>query len=181
MIKDYEMNTQLIDLSEIKLSGRTLDIGGGGEGVIAKHTKGNVIIIDKRADELEETEDIGIKVVMDATDLKFLDNYFDNITCFYSFMYMSDEAIERVLLECRRVLREGGELHIWDTELPSTEDVILVPVEVKFIDDSISTTYGIRGSGPQKFENIIRLIDKSGMEIVGDSRAGNSFYIKIRK
>ena len=162
MIKDYEMNTQLIDLSEIKLSGRTLDIGGGGEGVIAKHTKGNVIIIDKRADELEETEDIGIKVVMDATD-------------------MSDEAIERVLLECRRVLRDGGELHIWDTELPSTEDVILVPVEVKFIDDSISTTYGIRGSGPQTFENIIRLIDKSGMEIVGDSRDGSSFYIKIMK
>lgn len=180
-MKTNKLDLQKVDLREFKINGRVLDIGGGGEGVMAKHIGGNLIIIDKRADELEETEDIGIKVVMDATDLKFLDNYFDNITCFYSFMYMSDEAIERVLLECRRILRDGGELHIWDTELPITDEVVLVPVEVRLLNKMISTTYGICGRGAQTIENIIRLIDKSGMEIVGDSRAGSSFYIKIRK
>jgi 2-polyprenyl-3-methyl-5-hydroxy-6-metoxy-1,4-benzoquinol methylase len=43
-----------IDLTELRLEGRVLDIGGGGEGLISRQAGNNVIAIDLRADELAE-------------------------------------------------------------------------------------------------------------------------------
>ncbi|TFF89622.1 MAG: methyltransferase domain-containing protein, partial [Promethearchaeota archaeon] len=72
-----------LDLVKIDLNGRILDIGGGGEGVIGQLKGAQVVAIDLRADELMEAADGDyLKVIMDAKQLKFLDDYFDTITAF---------------------------------------------------------------------------------------------------
>jgi len=55
---------------------------------------------------------------MDARDMSFVDESFDESTCFFSLMYMPPESMPRVLSEILRVLRPGGRLRIWDAEIP---------------------------------------------------------------
>ncbi len=59
-----------------------------------------------------------LKIVMDATDLKFLDNSFETVTSFFTLMYMSPEQQEKAAREAYRVLKPGGVFRIWDVELP---------------------------------------------------------------
>lgn len=70
---------------EIKetLTGSILDIGGGGEAVIGQIYKDRVTAIDNCEEELEEAPDCCSKQLMDATELLFPDDSFDNVTfCF---------------------------------------------------------------------------------------------------
>jgi len=78
-----------IDLSNIELKGRILDIGGGGEGVIGQFKGEQVVAIDPNRSELEEAKSTkDLKIVMDAKDLQFLDNTFDTVTAFFTMMYI---------------------------------------------------------------------------------------------
>ena len=52
-----------------ELSGRILDIGGGGEAVIGRLYREQVTAIDNRQEELDEAPSGFEKVLMDATDL----------------------------------------------------------------------------------------------------------------
>ena len=67
---------------EIKetLTGSILDIGGGGEAVIGQIYKDRVTAIDNCEEELEEAPDCCSKQLMDATELLFPDDSFDNVT-----------------------------------------------------------------------------------------------------
>ena len=78
---------------EIKetLTGSILDIGGGGEAVIGQIYKDRVTAIDNCEEELEEAPDCCSKQLMDATELLFPDDSFDNVTFFYTLMYMTTE------------------------------------------------------------------------------------------
>lgn len=80
-----------IEIKE-KLDGSILDIGGGGEAVIGQIYKDRVTAIDNRQEELDEAPDCCIKQLMDATELLFPDNSFDNVTFFYTLMYMTEET-----------------------------------------------------------------------------------------
>lgn len=129
-------------------NGSVLDIGGGGEGIISQlHTNGTVIAIDIRASELEETPDCGIKCVMDATKLAFLDNQFDHVTFFFSLMYMSKEDAMKAIEEAIRVVRPTGVVDIWDLAIPEEvveegKDIFLQPLSITVNDSIISTTFG---------------------------------------
>lgn len=52
---------------------------------------------------------------MDACDLKFEDSIFDNVSLFYTLMYIDKNKHNKVINEAYRVLKNGGELQIWDT------------------------------------------------------------------
>ncbi len=95
-----------------ELSGRILDIGGGGEGVIGRVYGPQVTAIDISPEELAEAPEGFEKIVMDAGDLGFPDQSFDHVTAFYSFLFIPKERHPRVISEIARVLRPGGELHI---------------------------------------------------------------------
>ena len=56
-----------------------------------------MIAIDRLREELEETSNDALKLVMDARDISFVDESFDEATCFFSLMYMPPESIPRVL------------------------------------------------------------------------------------
>jgi ubiquinone/menaquinone biosynthesis C-methylase UbiE len=72
------------------MEGRILDNGGGGEGVIGQ-LKGEIVVaIDLKKSELESGIKSGdtksLKIIMDATNMKFIDNSFKTVTAFFSMM-----------------------------------------------------------------------------------------------
>ncbi|MHA2027027.1 MAG: class I SAM-dependent methyltransferase, partial [Candidatus Thorarchaeota archaeon] len=74
--------------------GLILDVGGGGEGIIGILKGKDVVAIDMRKDELEETTNEALKVVMDARDLKFIDESFTVATIYFTFMYIPEDDFE---------------------------------------------------------------------------------------
>lgn len=98
---------------EIKkdLIGSVLDVGGG-EAVIGQVYGKNVIAIDNCQEELNDAPDCCNKQLMDATKLSYLDDSFDNVTFFYSLMYMTKETQRKAICEASRVLRTGGLIRI---------------------------------------------------------------------
>ncbi len=57
---------------------------------------------------------------MDVRETAFDDNSFETATSFCTVMYISDQEEQRqVLAEMLRILEPGGQLYIWDVELPA--------------------------------------------------------------
>ena len=179
----FTTEKQHIDMKKIEIPGRILDIGGGGEGVISRCYGDRVVAIDKRKDELEESPDIGLKIIMDACELKFLDNTFDNITCFYSLMFMGEEEVGKVLAEAYRVLAPGGRLWIWDTDMPfpSTADVFLVPLEITLPSEIISATFGISWRKGQSLDTVSQKCVAAGFTVYENRTAGQGFFLRLVK
>jgi ubiquinone/menaquinone biosynthesis C-methylase UbiE len=105
-------------VADFQALGYILDIGGGGEGIIGQMKPTQVIAVDLSKRELEEAPPGPLKIVMDATDLKFLDASFDTVTAFFSLMYMRPEIQQRAFAEVFRVLTRGGRWIIWDAAIP---------------------------------------------------------------
>ena len=101
------------------LAGPILDLGGGGEGVIGLIYGGQVTAIDNRQEELDEAPEGPVKLVMDAAALAFADGSFQTVTAFFSLMYMDRTTQGRAVREAARVLRPGGQLHLWDAVIAS--------------------------------------------------------------
>ena len=173
-----------IDLRGAAISGRILDIGGGGEGMISRQFGDVVVAIDKRKDELEESPDIGLKIIMDACDMQFLDKTFDNATCFYSLMYMSKSDAEKCLKEAYRVLKPGGGLWIWDAIMPypAKSDIFLAPLAVTFgKDEYLTPTYGISWHKEQTAESTAELCANIGFDISEIITYDQNFFLKVKK
>ena len=180
----YETQRQYIDISKVELAGRILDIGGGGEGIISQHSGNKVIAIDKRADELAETPDVGTKIIMDACQLNFLDRYFDSITCFYTLMYMDLSQIEQFLSEANRVLKTDGMLWIWDAKISAkaTAEVFVAQLEVKVSENrTITAGYGVTWDKEQSPAFFKTLCEKVGFEYKSCKENDESFFLCVRR
>jgi ubiquinone/menaquinone biosynthesis C-methylase UbiE len=148
-----------------------LDIGGGGEGIIGKVYGRNVIAIDRELEELEETNNKSIKIVMDACEMKFASNQFDVTTSFFSLMYMNNEEKEKAILEINRVLKTGGVFEIWDTNVPmykgKEQDIYVLKLQINLEAETINTGYGVlMDDKGQNVSDIKTLLIKSGFEII---------------
>lgn len=141
---DYER--QLLKVDDFDATSYVLDIGGGGEGIIGRLMPSQVVAIDLYKRELEDSPAGPLKIVMDATDLKFLDASFDTVTAFYSLMYMKAEIQKKVFAEVARVLKPGGRWLIWDAAIPTAVDSDTKgPVfyfEFKLPKETVRTGYG---------------------------------------
>ena len=180
----YETEQQFIDLRSVHFSEIILDVGGGGEGVITRHSGSHVVVIDIRKDELEEIPDSGLRIVMDARELGFLDNSFTTITCFFSLMFMSESTKNGALKELYRVLKPDGVLWIWDVTIPAEAkaDVFVVQLRVQISDDEIATPgYGIGWTEGQSVDSIIRICEDAGFSNVEVSHSDQSFVLCVRK
>lgn len=167
---------------QAELAGSILDIGGGGEAVIGRAYGDRAFVIDISQEELDEAPDCCRKQRMDATDLQLPDKSFDNVTFFYSLMYMTEEEQRKALEEAARVLRRGGCICIWDTEIDSAyPEPFEVELDIRVKDAVIHTVYGIIKRGRQSFGKIQQFLQCAGMDIVAAKKKGTQFYMKCRK
>jgi len=178
----YETKMQSVELSPIETDGFILDIGGGGEGIIGKLNDKQVIAIDTSRRELEETQNEALKVVMDATNLKFLKESFDICTAFFSLMYIPKNEHLKVFKEVRRVLKKDGKFVVWDAKIPEKHGYIafLMRLRVRIPNEEIDARYGVKWQ-VQSIEYFRELARKTKFEIVNEWSKGQIFYLEMSK
>lgn len=180
----YETERQHIDISGLRLDGRILDVGGGGEAVISRRFWDRVVAIDSCRRELEETPDIGLKIVMNACEMGFLDGVFDNVTSFFTLMYMGEQETREFLREARRVLKPGGHLWIWDAIIPETPEDELFILQLKVTlsqAESITTGYGVRRARGQSAEAVITCCEQAGFTLESAETTSCTFWVRARR
>lgn len=182
----YSIGVQNIDLKEFSQGGRILDIGGGGEGIIGQLLGEMVVAIDSRDDELKEAAEGPLKIIMDARELKFLNETFDGITSFFTLMYIEKEYHYKVFEEIYRVLKDEGQFTIRDATIPKysggTKDIFLVPLEVNLKDKKISTTYGVLwDKAEQDINYYIELGKAVGFEVIMKEEMNRIYSIRFKK
>ncbi|MFX0002286.1 MAG: class I SAM-dependent methyltransferase [Promethearchaeota archaeon] len=178
-----------INLSNVILKGRILDIGGGGEGIIGQLKGQNVISIDLRESELKEAHEAGdiesLKIIMDAKELKFLDNSFDTITAFFSIMYMPIKDHKKIFEEIYRVLRKEGEFIIWDPFIPKRKDkekeLYAVLITVQINNKEVKTGYGTHWNKEQDFHYFVDLAKGIGFKIIDQMLEEEYFFLRLQK
>jgi len=179
----YRTETQSVELSPIETGGFILDIGGGGEGIIGKLNGKQVIAIDTSKEELEGTQNEALKIVMDATDLKFLPESFDVCTAFFSLMYIPNNKHLKVLEEVYRVLKDDGKLLVWDVRISEKcgdYKAFKVRLKVQLPNEAIETDYGVKWN-PQDIEHFKELARKTRFKILTEWSRGEIFYLEMSK
>jgi len=177
---------QTVTVGDFPAESFILDIGGGGEGVIGQLKGRQVVAIDISKRELEEAPPGPLKVVMDARDLKFLDNTFHTATVFFTFMYIASNDHQKVFEELQRVLSPGGRLLIWDVIFPEPTDKIKNTALFRFTfrlpHKEIRTGYGVRRpEGEQGLAHFTDLATKTGFHIVSHKEDGRWFFLEVEK
>ena len=181
--KYYYSPKQRVVLEEPEVEGLILDIGGGGEGVIGQLMGDKVIAIDLREDELEETDNDALKIVMDASDLRFLDKSFDMVTSFFSLMYIPDKLHQKVFQEVYRVLKEGSEFHIWEVEISEKDEeyeAFILSLEYSIRGNVTETGFGVRWR-EQDLNYYKDLAEKSGFNVINHKINGQIFHLILSK
>ena len=165
-----------------ELRGKILDIGGGGEGVIGQLYGEQVVAIDNRQEELDEAPGCFEKRLMDATCMTFEDGAFDNVTSFYTLMFMRGEEQRKALREAVRVTTPHGEIHIWDCNIACAyPEPFCIDVEVRLPGRTIRTTYGVGKLDAQSMDSIRALCEEAGLRVEKAETDGMHFYLKCRK
>ncbi len=176
-------------VADFQATGYILDIGGGGEGIIGQMKPTQVIAIDLSKRELEEAPAGPLKIVMDATNLKFLDASFDTATAFFSLMYMRPEVQQRVFAEVFRVLTRGGRWIIWDAVIPRAfENDTRGPVfrfRFQLPGKMVQMGYGtFWPENPMDLNYYKRLARETGFEIAREEQQAGAFEtlaLELRK
>lgn len=179
----HVVEQQTIEIKPIKTEGFILDIGGGGEGIIGKLNGRQVAAIDKRPQELEETDNEALKIVMDATDLKFLDDTFTAATAFYTMMYIPNDQKPKVLSEAHRVLRPGARLHIWDANIPEKsgdKKYFAIPLRIVMPDETVETGYGSHLK-KQNAQTLRELAEEAGFKTIKVETGEHTVYLELEK
>ena len=182
----FAIKEQKVNLSNIRLEGLILDIGGGGQGVIGQFKKDKVIAIDHNERELEEAPEGGLKIIMDAGELKFLNNTFDTVTSFFTFMYIPKSEHQKIFKEIHRVLKKDGNLVLWDVIIPKRENQIhamfSLPLKIKINDIELDAGYGVFwGKKEQNLEYFQKLSKKVGFSEVEFISDDQIFYLRVKK
>jgi len=179
----HMIEQQTIEIQPLQTDGFILDLGGGGEGIIGKLNGTQVAAIDKRPQELEETHNDALKIIMDATDLKFLDDTFAAATAFYTMMYIPNHQKPKVLSEAHRVLKPGARLHIWDADIPGESDDkkhFVIPLKIVMPEETVETGYGTHLK-KQTAQTIRELAEETGFKTTKVETGEHTFYLELEK
>ncbi len=163
---------------------KILDIGGGGEGIIAQVGRERVTAVDKYQSEINQAKHKAPEatwVLADATKLGYSENFFDNATSFFSIMYMSNEDKSKVFQEVYRVLKPEGEFWVWDASISSDKGVFFIKVKAILPNkEVVRTGYGV-SSKIQTSDVVKDLLENIGfkVEVVEDNE--NWYFLKAKK
>ena len=163
------------------IKGSILDIGGEGEVIIGRIYQSQVTAIDNRQEELDEVPEGFSKLLMDACNLKFEDNIFDNVSLFYTLMYIDKNKHNKVIKEASRVLKKGGELYIWDTNI-NQANPFLVELNIDIGDSIVNTTYGVyKDNAFQDKDYYKSICEELGFYLIAESLDNDQFYMHLKK
>jgi len=179
----YSTETYSVELSPIETEGLILDIGGGGEGIIGKLNGGQVVSIDISKKELQETRNEALKVVMDATELKFKPKSFEVCTAFFTFMYIPNDKHLKVFQEAHRVLKTNGKLLIWDVKIPEERGdykLFKVRLRIQLPSEEIKTDYGVQWKR-QNIKHFKEMAQKTGFRIIKEWSEDEIFHLEMSK
>jgi len=182
----FYFEKQQVSIQDLSVSGPILDLGGGGEGIIGRLKGNQVVAIDISRRELEEAPEGPLKIVMDATDLKFLDNSFNLVTACFTMMYIPAEDHQKVMEESYRVLKEGSEFLIWDVVFPPRveprKEIAVFPMLIQLPDKEIATGYGARWpSKGRSTDHYADIASSVGFEILELKKKDKWFFMRLRK
>ena len=182
----YTYERQDVALPDFPAQGWILDIGGGGEGVIGRLKGKQVVAIDLYAWGMSRTPPGPLKLVMDATDLKFLDGSFGTVTSFFTLMYIPPALHEKAIREAYRVLEPDGLMRIWDVELPvapnAKQDLAIYKFRFLLPAETIETGYGTSfPTQPLDSAYYAKLAKATGFAIEEQAAAGRTFRMVLRK
>lgn len=93
-----------------KMTGKILDVGGG-IGCYLPFFTGEATVIDISEEALEHL-DYDKKIVADAMNLPFEDNYFDSIWCCAVAQYFGKDGFDKFLNEAKRVGKNNAKIMI---------------------------------------------------------------------
>jgi SAM-dependent methyltransferase len=181
----YMIEKQTIQMDPLQTNGLILDIGGGGEGIVGRLHGRQVVAIDIRIEELAETKNESLRIVMDATDLKFLPSSFDVTTSFFSLMYIKNDCHLKVFKEIHEVLKSEGRFYIWDVRIPSKQldkPVFAVPLEIVLPNEKVETGYGVGwDQKEQDLQYFKELAQRTGFELIDEWSRDKIFYMELVK
>ncbi len=189
-LKNLEKDFFLFKQKEIKLSPfsnnlKILDIGGGGEGIIGLLNGNNVVSIDKLKNELDETNNDSLKIVMDATKMSFCDNSFDISTAYFSFMYMPLETKRLVFKEVYRVLKKDGIFKIWDIQTSdkdfNNKENGIVFIKSILPNKTIEAGFGTNISNIIENDELLNIAKKIGFSIIKTNYNNEVIEIELKK
>ncbi len=183
MESSYKTKLQSIEVDRVETDGLILDIGGGGEGIIGRLHGKQVVAIDKREEELMETNNEALKVVMDAAELWFLPKSFDVCTAFFSLMYVPKDMHQKVFAEVFRVLKDHGRFLIWDVRIPDNVEgykTFIVHLKVRLPNEEVETGYGVRWQ-TQSIEYFRELATVTGFKITSELCKEEIFHLELQK
>lgn len=185
----HAFERQRLAIEDFEASGYILDVGGGGEGIIGRMKPRQVVAIDLYKRELLESPPGPLKIVMDATDMKFLDGSFETVTAFFSLMYMKPEVQRKVFAEVHRVLQPGGRWLIWDAVIPTSLDPktrgVIFRFEFQLPKETVTTGYGT--FWPEKALDTAhyrRLAEEAGFRVgrvVEQGGKFQTFHMELRR
>ena len=171
-----------------KLEGFVLDVGGGGEGTMAKTCGSGTVCVDISRTEISEARSRGAVanwVLCDASSMPFRNDTFDVATFFFSLMYIKTlERKHAVMVEAKRVLKSDGLLYLWDAIIREKPDLSVVFVEANLPNgEKIYTGYGVRGKAEkeQNLELVSKLAFEAGFRVVKESCENSAFHLELQK
>jgi SAM-dependent methyltransferase len=175
---------QEITVPDFAASGWILDLGGGGEGIIGRLKPSQVVAIDLIKRELAEAPAGPLKIVMDATDLKFLDGSFRTVTAFYMLMYVPQAQKQKVFEEAMRVLGPGGRFLIWDATIPARTDrskeIVVFPLRIRLPRETVTTGYGCPWQDAARDAGYYAAMAvKAGFTVVARRESGRGFFLEL--
>ena len=183
----FYFEKQEVIVKDFTAEGFILDIGGGGRGVIGELKGEQVIAIDPSKRELEGAAAGPLKIIMDATNLQFLDGIFSTATSFYTLMYIKGtDDHKKAFSEVFRVLTPKGRFLIWDAVFPprfdEDKDIAVFPLTVQLPDKEIDAGYGVLW--PEDGRNIsyyVRLAESVGFKVISEKEEDHQLFLELKK
>ena len=173
-------------LPDFPAEGLILDVGGGGEGVIGQLKGQQVVAIDLLKQELDDAPGQPLlKIVMDARDLSSPTRVSPPPRSSSLFMYIAPADHEKVFRELHRVLRSGGRVLIWGSDLPG--DPRSREAGHRFSDSRPAAGegdqhgYGVPFRDGQGADYFAALAGKTGFEVVSRRNEAGWFFLELKK
>ncbi len=170
-----------------RLEGFVIDVGAGGEGMIAKTCGKETVCVDINKREIDEARSRGTVanwVLCDACFMPFKNDTFDVATFFFSLMYIKTfERKHTVMTEAKRVLKSDGLLYLWDATIREKPDLYVVFIEANLPDEEkIYTGYGVKGKEKeQTLELINKLALEAGFKVTKELCKNEIFQLEMQK